>query len=265
MKVPSNWYENFFQGLALDLWRKAVPPEQTKAEADFLVKALQCATRSHLLDVPCGNGRLSLELARRGYRMTGIDISEEFIREARAAINPHADAGGTDKARIRAPAAQTHVEFRLGDMRRIEEETKFDGAFCFGNSFGYLEYSEMEAFLAGISRALKPGARLIIETGMAAESILPNLEERSSYQIQDILMTAEHLYHVEESCVDTEYTFVRDGRSETQSAKHWVYTVGEIRRMLERAGFATQEMYGSLDCQPFALRSNDLFVVAQRK
>ena len=52
MTVPSNWYENFFHGVALDLWRKAVSPEQTQSEADFLVKTLECASGSRLLDVP---------------------------------------------------------------------------------------------------------------------------------------------------------------------------------------------------------------------
>src|SRR6266480_2189897 len=85
MTVPSNWYENFFHGLSLDLWRKAISPKQTKREADFLIKVLQCEKNSHLLDVPCGNGRLSLELARRGYRVTGVDLAEEFVEEARSA------------------------------------------------------------------------------------------------------------------------------------------------------------------------------------
>src|SRR5258708_32097278 len=83
-EVRSNWYENFFHGVSLDLWRKAISPQQTRAEADFLVKALVCHEGSNLLDVPCGNGRLSLELARRGYRVTGVDIAAEFIDEARA-------------------------------------------------------------------------------------------------------------------------------------------------------------------------------------
>src|SRR6266436_7171004 len=82
--VPTNWYEDFFHGVSLDLWRKAISPQQTKAEADFLVKVLGCDEGASLLDVPCGNGRLSLELARRGYRVTGVDIAAEFIEEARA-------------------------------------------------------------------------------------------------------------------------------------------------------------------------------------
>ena len=153
MTVPPNWYENFFHGVSLDLWRKAISPDQTKREADFLVDALQCEAGSHLLDLPCGNGRLSFELARRGYRVTGVDISEEFIEEARSKPSPPATAGGSDKARSLDPPADAggtdltvQVAFVLGDMRKVEGEAIYDGAFCFGNSFGYLAFADMEKF-----------------------------------------------------------------------------------------------------------------------
>jgi ubiquinone/menaquinone biosynthesis C-methylase UbiE len=249
MTIPSNWYEDFFHGVALDLWRKAIPPEKTKAEAAFLVGALECRPGSHLLDVPCGNGRLSLELARQGYRVTGVDISEEFIEEARATSN----TGGT-------PGPQ----FLLGDMRRIEGEAIYDGAYCFGNSFGFLAYADMEDFLKGIARALKPGARFVIETGMTAESIIQKFEAHASYQIEDILLTINEQYLAEESCIDSEYIFERDGKAESRKAKHWIYTAAEIRRMLERAGFAVLDLYGSLKHEPFVLGSEELYVVAQR-
>ncbi len=249
MTVPSDWYENFFHGIALDLWRKAVSGEQTNAEAGFLVKTLECAPGSCLLDVPCGNGRHSLELARRGYQMIGLDISEQFIEEARASSS----------------AIGAQIEWVLGDMRHVEGESTFDGAFCVGNSFGYFVYSDMEAFLNCVSRALKPEARFVVGTGIAAESILPNLKERTWYQVDDILFAIENRYQSEESCLDTDHTFVRDGKVETRQSKHWVYTVGEIGRMLERAGLAVLEMYGSLDCQPFKLGSHWLYVVAQKQ
>ena len=260
MTIPSNWYENFFHGLALDLWRKALPPEHTKAEADFLVQALQGDAGSHLLDVPCGNGRLSLELASRGYRVTGVDISEEFIEEASAMAasvsNPPADAGGTDLT--------AQVDFILGDMRTVEGRSIYDGAYCFGNSFGFLAYEDMEKFLNGVARALKPGARFIIETGMAAESAIPKFTELESHQIEDILCTIKEQYLATEGCIDTEYVFERNGVSESHLAKHWIYTAAEIRRMLERAGFAVLNLYGSLKCEPFVLGSDELFVVAHR-
>jgi SAM-dependent methyltransferase len=261
MTIPSNWYEDFFHGVPLDLWRKAIPPEHTQAEAEFLVEALRCEKGAHLLDVPCGNGRLSLELARRGLRVTGVDISEEFIEEARslapmAVIDPSANADGTDKT--------AQVDFQLGDMRRVEGNAIYDGAYCFGNSFGFLEYADMEKFLAGVARALNPGARFVIETGMAAESLLPKFEAETSHQIEDIHVTIKEQYHADIGCVDSEYIFTRDGSTESCKAKHWIYTAAEIGRMLERAGFSVEEMFGSLKREPFVLGSQELFVISKK-
>jgi cyclopropane fatty-acyl-phospholipid synthase-like methyltransferase len=256
MTIPSNWYENFFHGVSLDLWRKAVPPKQARTEADFLVKALECDQGAHLLDVPCGNGRLSFELAGRGYRVTGLDISEEFIAEARSNVQPPADAGGTDSI---AP-----VEFLLGNMTNIAGKAIYDGAYCFGNSFGFLAYSDMESFLVGVARALKPGARFVIETGMAAESVITKFEAETSHQIEDILCTIKERYLAAESCIDTEYVFERNGQTESRLAKHWIYTAAEIRRMLERAGFEVLNLYGSLNFGPYELGTDELFVIAQR-
>ena len=103
MSIPPNWYETFFHGVTLDLWRRAIPPKQTKAEAEFLIQNLNCAPGAHILDIPCGNGRLSFELVNRGYRVTGVDIAQEFI----------------DEARSRAYNTSTAIEFILGDMRNI--------------------------------------------------------------------------------------------------------------------------------------------------
>ncbi|HEV8588716.1 MAG TPA: class I SAM-dependent methyltransferase [Pyrinomonadaceae bacterium] len=261
MMIPSNWYEDFFQGVTLDLWRKAIPPEKSKAEAEFLITVLNCEPDAHVLDVPCGNGRLSFELARRGYRVTGVDISEEFIEEARSLqtdlLAPSADADGTDLS--------TRVEFILGDMRNIEGDSIYDGAFCFGNSFGFMEYADMEKFLGGVARALKPGARFIVNTGMAAESVLPDFEEQSCHEISDIVVTIKERYNAEESCIDSEYIFERNGTTESRKAKHWIYTAAEIQRMLERAGFKVLDCYGSLKRESFMLGSRELFIVSEAR
>ena len=259
MNIPSNWFETFFHGVTLDLWRKAIPPSQTNAEAEFLAVHLNCQPGAHVLDVPCGNGRLSFELAKRGFRVTGVDISEEFIAEARevaaSLINPSAHADGTDKI---AP-----VDFILADMRDLDREAVYDGAYCFGNSFAFLGHAETENFLQALARTLKPGARFIIHTGMAAESVIPDFEEQSCHELGDLSITINERYNAAESCIDSEYIFHRDGQTESRLAREWIYTVGEMRRMLERAGFSILDLYSSLKCEPYKLGSRELFIVSE--
>jgi SAM-dependent methyltransferase len=248
--VRTNWYETFFHGLALELWRRALAHQPTGAEVDFLVEALARPAGARILDVPCGNGRHALELARRGYDVTGLDISEEFLDEARA----------------RGAAEGVTVECLLGDMRRIPgEPASYDGAFCFGNSFGYLELDDMRAFLAGVGRILRPGARFVVETGMAAESVLPRFSENESFAFDDLQMTITSRYRAAEGCVEEEYVFARGGQTETKASVHWVYTAAEIRRLLEGAGLEVLALYGGLDRRPFGLGAQELFVVTQKQ
>jgi SAM-dependent methyltransferase len=256
MSVPDNWYESFFHGVTLDLWRRAIPPEQTQAEAEFLVEQLNCAPGSQVLDVPCGNGRLSFELAKRGLRVTGVDISEEFIEEAKSmlkeSLDPSAHADGTD------PLAQ--LDFILADMRHLEGTRVYDGAYCFGNSFAFLGYDETETFLRAVARALKPAARLIVHTGMAAESVLPDFEEQSCHEMGNLSLTIKERYVAEQSCIDSEYIFERDGQKETRVAREWIYTTAEIQRMLTRAGF--EVLVAVVEMRAIQTRTTELFIVS---
>src|SRR5258708_4253508 len=153
--MQSKWQANFFRGVALEFWRRAMSPEQTRAEADFLEKALRAVPNAQFLDVPCGGGRHAIELARRGYRLTGVDSSEEFLTEARTSGLP--------------------IRWVLGDMCELPWPEEFDGAYCAGNSFAYLDHGGAGNFLAAVAGALRPGGRFVMDTGMAAESILPGL------------------------------------------------------------------------------------------
>jgi SAM-dependent methyltransferase len=245
--MQSEWYKDFFRGVALDVWRGAVSPEQTRAEADFLEKVLEPPAEARLLDVPCGNGRHSLELASRGYRTTGVDIAEEFVREAQTRA-----------------ASGLQAEFLLGDMRYLPWRSEFDGAFCFGNSFGYTEHEGTVDFLSALSRTLKRGSRFALETGLAAESILPKLQERGWVQINNILFLSARRYEAAESRLYIQYTFARDSKQETREAWQQVYTVAEIRRLLEQAGLGTLALYSSLDQQPYQLGSPRLVLVAEK-
>ena len=134
----SDWYETFFDGVVVDMWRQATPPEATFADADFLIEALALEAGARVLDAPCGHGRHAVALARRGYQMTGVDISKAMIRYAREA----------------ATEAGVEVDWHLADMRELPAEHPFDAAYCFGNSFGYLGPEGNRTFLERVAGAL---------------------------------------------------------------------------------------------------------------
>ncbi len=239
--MPTDWTHDYFQGLALEAWGKEKSPEKTRADADFLVDALDAGPGARLLDVPCGNGRLSLELARRGFSLTAVD---QDSRQLAAAEN---------MARQEKTACQEklNVQWRRADMRRLRFRGSFDGAFCFGNSFGYFCADDTAAFLAGMGRALRPGGRLVIDTEVAAETLLPNLEHRIWQKAGDITVLAEYAYHPAESRLDSTFTFIQGHRREISTASHWVFTIGEIGRMLAAAGVRIQHLYADTAEAPF--------------
>src|ERR1700730_1141414 len=233
--MQTNWWENFFHGIALDFWRAAISDEQTRAEADFIKNQLRLPPGAKVLDVPCGNGRLSIELGAFGFELTGVDIAEEFIEEAKR------------DSRERA----LDIDWRKGDMRQLPWSEEFDGAFCFGNSFGYLDSNAAREFLSAIARTLKPGSRFAVETGMAAESIFPSVEKMRWYKVGDIYMLSENQYHPREGRLDIQYTFIRDGRVETRPTSSYVLTVNEICRMHVEAGLEPVELLGSIQGEPY--------------
>lgn len=240
--MSAHWYQEFFHGIALDLWRSAMNPEITKAEVDFLESEM--AGARDVLDVPCGNGRHAIALAERGGNVTGVDLAGEWIDEARA------------EAARRGVAAR----FIQADMRALPAGP-FDGAYCFGNSFGYLEEGGDEAFLAAVARTLRPGARFILDTGHAAESLLLNLKPEASYEFGGIAMTIKNDYDPLASVLRTGFAFTRDGVTDRRQGEARLYTVGELGRMLGRAGFRRVAAYSSLTREPYALGKQRLLLV----
>jgi SAM-dependent methyltransferase len=222
VNVPTNWWENFFEGIAVSMWLKAISHEQTSREADEIARILRVSPGAQILDVPCGGGRLSNALAERGYRMTGVDWSSEFLTHARA----------VDSA--------NQVAWERRDMRDLPWRGRFDGAFCAGNSFGYLDDEGNEAFLRSVRSALKPGGRFVLETPMVLENLLGHLNDRPWWKVGEVYLLVENRYDQTTERLEIEYTFVSNGRVEVRHGSHRAYAYRELVELIASSGFAVE-------------------------
>lgn len=244
MNPTTDWYNNFFTGPVLDTVRSMMPPALTQAECDFASGELGLAKGCRILDVPCGAGRHAVELAKRGCRVTGIDLSPELIADARIASE------GLD------------AEFLVADMRELPSGP-FDAACCLGNSFAYMDDAGNTAFLAAVRRALRPGARFLLQTSLCAESVLPNLKPRSWYEFAGTLMLHETRYEPAEGRLISEYGFLIDGRIDRRAAGYRIYLFRELVQMLASAGFRIKKASGSPAGDDFKLGSPGLYAVCE--
>ena len=141
---------------------------------------------------------------------------------------------------------------------------RFDGALCFGNSFGYCDRDGTRAFLQTLVASLKPGAPFVLESGAIAESLLPTLQTRRWMEVGDILFFSGATYDTSASRLDIEYSFVRGSVRETRTAHTWIYTIGELRELCAGAGLVVEQLSSTPAGDPFRLGDPRLLLVARK-
>ncbi len=248
MSETSGWWRTFFEGPSVDFWLRTSTGLPTKEEAAFVADALGLAPGARVLDVPCGGGRHALEMAARGFKVTGVDISPEFLAAARS----------------QEAERRLGIDWEERDMRDLPWPAAFDGAYCLGNSFGYLDGDDNAAFLRAVASALRPGARFVLESGYVAECLFPIFQERSWYPDGDGYCLSARRYDPAEGRLHVAFTFLRDGRTQTRTMSARVHTAREVVALLADAGFAAIETYSSFARDPFRLGSPRLLAVATR-
>ena len=123
-------------------------------------------------------------------------------------------------------------------MRDLPWHARFDGAFCLGNSFGYLNDQGNAAFLRAVAAALS--ARFVLETPMVLENLLPHLQDRAWWKVGDMHLLAQNEYDHTRERLDIEYTFVSNGRVEVRRGSHRAYSYRELVELIEAADFSVE-------------------------
>ena len=143
--MESDWYKKIW---TLDIQDQSLV-EDTRRQVDFVIEKLQLRGGERILDLACGFGRHSLELARRGFSVTGVDSTPSYI----------------EFAREEAKREGLHAVFLCQDIREIEFEYAFDVVLSMADgAIGYLENdAENMKIFTVVSKALKPGGKYFMD------------------------------------------------------------------------------------------------------
>jgi SAM-dependent methyltransferase len=245
----STWHE-------LDEFWETVPmfPRELLDAAPQQVEALLALTATQpgaaVLDMPCGVGRHSLELARRGFAVTGVDRTDTYLRSA------------TEKA-----AAQgLEVELIQADMRQFVRVEAYDLALNLFTSFGYFEDPADDRRVAeNLFRSLKPGGVLVME--MMGKEVLARI-----FLPRDWQELPDGTFYLQERTVTRDWSWIEnrwilirpDGRRHEYAVNHRLYDGAGLKALLQSVGFSEVELYGSLAGEPYDTQARRLVAVACR-
>lgn len=250
MDKKAPWYEND------DFWETVAPFlfhekrwAATPAEVDQVVALLQVDAGASFLDMCCGPGRHSLELARRHYRVTGVDRTVKYL----------------EKAREKAAQEGLSAEFVQEAMRYFCRPNTFDGALLLFTSFGYFENpDDNRQVLVNVYRSLKKGGTLLIEV-IGKEVVARVFRERDWREFDGVMLLEERNPNEDWSKMEDRWIIINGQIRKEFKFSHWLYSASELSTLLRESGFSSLEVYGNLEGSPYDYTARRLVIVAKKE
>lgn len=226
------WYEELFENYGMKYDRESFT-QGTAGECDFIEKEIGYNKKTRILDIGCGTGRHSIELARRGYTVVGIDLSESLLQ----------------RAREKASGQNLPIVFQKQDARNLPFSQEFDLAImlCEG-AFPLMETDEMNfQILQNAANALKPNGKLIFTTLNGLFPLFHSVKEFLDSQTKegnatyhnntfDLMTFREH----STTCVEDDL-----GNKKELECNERYYVPCEITWLLKTLNFKTIDIFGA--------------------
>lgn len=226
-----------------------------KVLGDFGIKS------GNLLDLCCGNGRISIPMAKKGFKTVGVDFSKPFIADARKKAKQHKVSG--------------KATFLEGDVRKLKQvigktSKPFDVVVNAWTSIGYSSQKDDLTMFKQARELSRDGAILfIIETGHT-EFFSLRFTPTGYQEVGDVLLMENRKYDPITAQMHNSWAFYRKHEEDLKfidrvEIKHHIYSLSELASLLKKAGWETVAYYGSLaTLQPMtSLSSLNLVAKAQ--
>jgi cyclopropane fatty-acyl-phospholipid synthase-like methyltransferase len=225
-----------------------VPGKVTNREVAYIIRKLGLKAGMSFLDCPCGIGRISIPLARKGIKVTGVDITGSYLAEL-----------SQKSKKLGLPISTVHA-----DMRKISFDSKFDAAGNVWTSFGYFEKeSDNLMVLKKLYTALKPGGKLLLHL-MNRDWVVKNFTPCDMVELKGMKIIDNRHFDFKTSISISQWHFIKDGNERVFESRIRMYAWHELHDMMPRAGFSDVQGFGSMDNAPIDSNSRMLYIMATK-
>lgn len=227
------WYEKWFGQDYVDVYAHRSEKEAIEF-INTLEKILSLKPEQKILDLCCGTGRYSMALAKRGYLVTGLDLSTRLI----------------DFAEKRSKELGVNVDFIVSDMRDIPFSDYFDGILNMFTSFGYfVDDSENEKVITAASNAIKKDGWIVLDY-LNRDNILQNFQEFDEQKKGNALIRQKRALNIGANRIEKVITITRDGSEKEYFESVKMYSHDELEKMFSNNNIRLTHKFGNYDGTP---------------
>lgn len=226
------------------------PPEsieKAKEEIEQIIELAEIEKDEKVLDLPCGVGRHAIPLAEKGHKVTGVDLTEPYIEEAKE----KAEESGLD------------IDFKVEDMRGFTEGT-YDVILHLWNSFGYFEDRDDDRKTAeNFYQLLNEDGRLVMDIS-TKETIAKGFKPKIWDEKDDRYFLQKREIKDDWNWIEYEVIVVNGDKKEVHDMSHRLYSARELKTLLKEAGFSKIETYGDFEGEEYDQDAETLIMVAEK-
>lgn len=243
----TDWTQDYFDDTYRRLFLDTVDPSRTAYQIHQLLRLCPLLPGASVLDVGCGIGRHSIELAKLGFRVTGVDKNAEYI----AICRQHAGELGVT------------ADFCATDSRTMSLSVRADLAVSLWSSFGY--YGEAGDFqvLQRIAEHVRPGGRVIIDVENR-DYIVKHFVPQEWHTCDDGFVLEKRHFDPVEGTVSTRRIVASGTERHEYRRVLRMYTATELAALLRSAGLRSERWYGDYDGSRLGYESRRMILVAVR-
>lgn len=242
-----DWTKDYFDDIYLKYFLIPQSEERTKEQIDFISKFLP--DNGYILDAGCGIGRHSIELARRGFKLLGIDTNQKYI----------------DLAREKAKSLMLeNVTFAPLDMRNLNEEEVFDGIVNLWSSFGYFDDDTNEQIIKNFFKAVRKNGKVIVDIENRDYILKFFIRETFKEKEDGVFILERRKFDPVTSVVTTHRYIIGEGFRKEYLRHIRIYSLTEMINIFKRAGFKEIGYFGNYNGEKFYTDSERIIIIGSK-